>query len=217
MISLVAAVLLFLLTAWIGSSLPRNHTWKEPAETSEDAITILVGHNGIHTEIVMPVATQVIDWRGTFPLGDLREPERDYTHVGVSWGERSFFLETPTWWDLNLVTAGSALVGGDGLLHAAFYVRPAPSHDFRELRITVEEYRKLAAAIEAQLAPEDARTTYPGYASHDVFYSALGTYHLGNTCNQWTSDQLSHAGIATGLWTPLPGGVMKWVPDLEAH
>ncbi|MCB2083351.1 MAG: DUF2459 domain-containing protein, partial [Sphingomonadaceae bacterium] len=52
-----------------------------------------------------------------------------------------------------------------------------------------------------------------GYADYDVFYDAPGTYHLGNTCNQWTSDMLAEAGIKTGWWTPFPGGVMKWVPE----
>ncbi|MEM7664289.1 MAG: TIGR02117 family protein [Pseudomonadota bacterium] len=216
-ISLISAVIAFLLVAWAGSSIPRNASWEEPDTSAAETVTILVGHNGIHTEIIMPIANETIDWRGVFPLGDIATPDRAYSHVGVSWGERSFFLETSTWSDLNLFTAVRALAGGEGLLHAAYYVRPAPSYDFRELRIRRDEYRELAAIISAQLAPENARTTYPGYASHDVFYSALGTYHLGNTCNQWTSDQLARAGIGTGLWTPLPGGVMKWVPDFEGR
>jgi hypothetical protein len=46
-----------------------------------------------------------------------------------------------------------------------------------------------------------------------VFYTARGTYHIGNTCNQWTSDQLAAAGVRIGTWSPFSGGVMKWVPD----
>ena len=95
-----------------------------------------------------------------------------------------------------------------------WYVRPAHSDDFRPLRISHEDYRALAAQVASQLAPEEDRRTYPGYSEHDVFYDARGTYHLGNTCNQWSSDQLALAGIETGLWTPFPGGVMKWVPPL---
>jgi len=203
--------LLFFISAWIGAAIPRNSNWVEP----EDGITILVGSNGIHTEIIMPVATEAVDWRDHFPLSDIANPTRDYTHVGVSWGERSFFLETPSWSDFNPLTALGALTGGDGLIHAAYYVRPTPADDFRELRISVEEYSMLIEQVTRDLVPLGTRTTYGGYSTHDVFYDARGIYHLGNTCNQWTSDRLAAAGIETGFWTPLPGGVMQWVPSPE--
>ena len=203
----IAAVLLFLLSAWIGSSIPRNAKWEEPAT----GIEIMVGDNGIHTEIVMPLVTPVKDWRETFPASDLPEPFRPYTHVAVSWGEREVFLNTPTWGDLELSTAFAAAVGGDGLIHASHYVRPAPGPANRPLKLTEEQYARLVAAIEAQVPPPGDREIYPGYAHYDVFYDAAGTYHLGNTCNQWTSDTLAAAGVKTGSWTPLPGGVMKWV------
>ena len=208
---LLAIGVAFFLSAWIGSSIPRNGDWQEP----DEGITILVGANAIHTEIIMPVATETIDWRQHFLLADIDDPSREYTHIGVSWGERDYFLETPSWTDFNLFTSIAALFGGEGLLHATFYVRPAPADDFRELRISPEEYRELVALILADLPALESRATYDGYSSHDVFYSGRGRYHLGNTCNQWTSDRLAAAGIETGWWTPLPGGVMKWVPRPE--
>lgn len=210
-LSLAGLSLVFLLAAWIGAAIPRNSDWTEP----DNGVTILVGSNGIHTELIMPVTSSIVDWRAHFPLNELGDPSRDYTHVGVSWGERSFFLETPTWAEFNLFTALGALTGGEGLLHAAYYVRPAPAEDFRELRIREEEYRKLADLILKDLSRSDSQPPHPGYSSHDAFYVARGTYHIANTCNQWTSDRLSAAGIKTGLWTPFPGGVMQWVPKPE--
>ncbi len=201
---------LFLLGAWIGSAIPRNGDWTEPA----DGVEILIETNGIHTGIVMPLVTAQKDWRTAFPASDLGEPYRPYTHVSVSWGEREVFLNTPTWGDLSLATAARAATGGEGLLHAAHYVRPAPASDIRPLRISKDEYARLVSVIERQVKPPGERAVYPGYAGYDVFYAAPGTYHLGKTCNQWTSDTLAAAGIRTGWWTPLPGGVMKWVPPL---
>nr|WP_281501167.1 TIGR02117 family protein [Erythrobacter sp. F6033] len=203
--------MLFLLSAWIGSSIPRNSDWAE----TQDGIEIFVGSNGIHTEIVMPIDSEVIDWRGQFALGDVSSPNLSYTHVSVSWGEKAFFLETPTWSDLTPSVALNAMTGGSGVLHVAWYVRPAPSEDFRPLRIGRAEYERLVSQVQAQLVPEETRETYAGYSYYDVFYDAVGTYHIGNTCNQWTSDRLADAGIKTGSWTPLPGGVMKWVPNME--
>ncbi len=207
---LLALITTFAVAAWIGSTIPRNSHWSEP----EQGIEIFVGTNGVHTEIAMPVANEVIDWRGRFALGDIEAPARPYTHVAVSFGEEQFFLETPTWADLDPLTGLGALGGGDVLVHVAWYVRPAPSDDFRPMRVTHAEYEALAARIVAQLAPEPTRQTYPGYGVHDAFYSGTGSYHLGRTCNQWTSDTLAAAGIRTGWWTPFAGGVMKWVPDL---
>lgn len=207
---LLAPPLLFALTAWIGSSIPRNSDWEEPAE----GVEIMIGSNGIHTEIIMPIADEAHDWSATFPVSDIKDPAQPYTHVAISWGEKAFFLETPTWSDLDLGVAAGAMTGGDPIYHVAWYVRPAPADDFRPLTITRSQYGALVASITSQLAPAGDRANYPGYSRHDTFYDATGTYHLGNTCNQWTSDRLAAAGIKTGWWTPLPGGVMKWVPEL---
>jgi len=200
---------LFALAAWIGSSVPRNGGWREP----EQGIEILVGSNGVHTELVVPLVTPEKDWRADFPAADLPVPGRDFTHVAVSWGEREVFLNTPTWWDLSPLTALRVIgVGGEGLLHVSHYVRPAPSEDFRPLTLTPAQYRRLVAGIERAL-PQGERVRYDGYGPEDVFYDAPGHYTATNTCNQWTSDRLAEAGVRTGWWTPFAGGVMKWVPE----
>ena len=206
---IVLAFLLFALAGWIGSSIPRNGDWREPA----DGIEIMVGTNGVHTELVVPLVTAEKDWRGDFPAADLPVPGRGFTHVAVSWGEREVFLNTPTWWDLSPGTVLRIVgVGGEGLLHVAHYVRPAPSDDNRPLRLSRDEYRRLVAAIERTL-PKGERVRHAGYDRQDVFYEAPGHYTARNTCNQWTSDRLAEAGVRTGWWTPFAGGVMKWVPE----
>ena len=205
---LALALGLFMLAAWVGSSMPRNGEWRE----SDSGIEIMVETNGIHTGIVMPLVTPHKDWRRDFPASDLPHPDLPYTHVSVSWGEREVFLNTPTWADLSPLTGLRALVGGDALLHVAHYVRPAPGEDTRVLRLRPEEYRRLVERIERQVRPPGSRKVLRGYAGYDVFYDAPGTYHLGNTCNQWTSDALASAGVRIGRWTPFAGGVMKWMP-----
>ena len=206
-----AVVALFLLVAWIGSSIPRNPDWREP----DRGIEIMVESNGVHTALVLPMVTAERDWGEVFPLTDIAEPDRPYTHVSVSWGERQVFLETPTWWDLKPSTVlRIAGVGGEGLLHVAWYVRPAPGEDIRPLRLTRAEYRRLVAAIDRAL-PRGEWTAHPGYGDYDAFYEAPGSYTVRNTCNQWTSDTLAAAGVKTGWWTPFAGGVMKWVPEAK--
>ena len=210
--ALTTIATLFVLSAWIGSSIPRNPDWEEPAA----GVEIMVETNGVHTAIVMPNVSAQKDWRDDFPAADVLAPNRPYTHVSVSWGEREVFLNTPTWWDISLPTILGAATGGDGLLHVSHYVRPAASPDHRPLRISHAQYAKLVALIEQQILPAANRAHYPGYSDNDVFYDAPGTYHVGNTCNQWVSDTLAGAGIRTGWWTPMAGGVMKWVPAYAA-
>jgi uncharacterized protein (TIGR02117 family) len=206
--TLLLALALFALAGWIGSAIPRNGSWHEPA----DGVEILVESNGVHTALVLPLVTADKDWRAELPAADLVLPNRDYTHVAISWGEREVFLHTPTWWDLRPITVLRIIgVGGDGLLHVAHYVRPAPADDIRPLRLTREQYRRLVAGIEHAL-PHGPRVRHAGYGPQDVFYDAPGHYTARNTCNQWTSDRLAEAGVRTGWWTPFAGGVMKWVP-----
>lgn len=201
----------YALAGWIGSSIARNGDWREPAE----GVEIMVETNGVHTAIVMPLDTPQKDWREEFPPAHTASPDRPYTHVSVSWGERQFYLETPTWADLSPLTVlRIATVGGPGLTHAGHYVRPAPGPTIRPLRLRPSEYAALVRAIEATLAPRGERRRYRGYGSYDVFYEARGRYTPVRTCNQWTSDMLAEAGARTGWWTPFPGGVMKWVPQV---
>ena len=121
-LGLAALVIAFLLAAWFGSAIPRNAGWRPQPQ----GIDIMLETNGVHTAIVMPLVTPQQDWRPLFPATDLAAPDRPYTHLAVSWGEREVFLNTPTWADLSPLTVLRILAtGGDGLLHAAHYVRPA--------------------------------------------------------------------------------------------
>lgn len=202
----------FGLSVGLGGLLKRNAGWEQPDPATEPSVPILIGTNGVHTEIVMPARTGAIDWHGVFPPSDLALPPRGFTHVAVSWGERTFFLETETWADLDPMIGARALSGGDAIFHIAHYVRPAPSEDYRVLHLAPAQYERLVRDIEGQLVSDHRATRIEGYADHDLFYDARGTYHLGNTCNQWTADRLAGAGVSIGWWTPLAGGVMQAIP-----
>lgn len=207
---LALAAGLYCLAAWIGSSIPRNGDWRE----TSGGVAIMLETNGVHTAIVMPLVTPQKDWRADFPAEDIAAPGRPYTHVSVSWGDREFYLNTPTWADISPRTVLRIVAaGGEGLLHVAHYVRPAPDATIRPLEISEADYARLVEQIEARMPAPTVRRLHRGYGDYDVFYDAPGRYTAIMTCNQWTSDVLAGAGIRTGWWTPFAGGVMKWVPD----
>ena len=208
----------FFLAAWIGSSIPRNAGWVE----AETGIPIMVETNGVHTGIVMPIVTPAKDWRETFPSA--AEPMANGslpTHVSVGWGDREVFLTVPTWGDLKASTAARiATRGGPAVMRVAHYYRPAGGPNHRWLILREAEYARLVAEVEKALPPIDDprdRVSHTGFDPLAKVYDSTGRYTLGNTCNQWVGDTLATAGIAMGAWTPLAGGVMKWIPEGEAR
>ncbi|KLE36113.1 hypothetical protein AAW00_04835 [Aurantiacibacter luteus] len=202
----------YLLAGWIGSSLPVNGHWREPAE----GVEIMVETNGMHTGIVVPVANDIKDWRETFPSAARIAPYYGEmpTHLAIGYGEREVFTEVPTWGDLTATTAlRIATVGGDALIRVSPYVRPAPGQNYRPVTISREQYARLVAAIERHLPPaEGLREELHGTFVLDSYYEATGGYSMANTCNTWVGARLAEAGLPMGRWTPLAGGVMKWIP-----
>lgn len=211
---IVALAALFLLAAWVGSSIPRNAGREEP----DNGVTIMVETNGLHTGIIMPVANEVFDWRATFPSA--AEPTRSGelpTHIAVDWGEREVLLNVPAWTELRSATALRILVfGGEAVIRVNHYVRPGPGPHHRPLRLRPHEYRRLVTDIHRSLPPLPPgaeRRDYPSFQAGTRNYISAGRYTVFNTCNTWVGNRLAEAGVRMGRWTPLAGGVMKWIPE----
>ena len=204
--TLVALVLTYCAAGLIGGLLPANRAWRPPAA----GVTIYLETNGIHTGLVLPKVAAGIDWRQRAPAGDLRDPRyAAHDHVVFGWGDRAFFLETPTWADLKAGTVLAAALGSDRtLVHVEHIARPAPGADVRVITLRPSEYQVLARNIEATFARRG--TALPGYGRHDTFYEARGRYNAIRTCNAWTGDALRAAGVRVGAWTPFPITVMRW-------
>jgi uncharacterized protein (TIGR02117 family) len=215
---LVGLPLLYFLAAVIGSAMPANADWKEP----EHGVTIFVRTNGVHTWLILPKATEGIDWR---PLADprhIRDPRYAAgNYVAFGFGNRDFYLNTPTWADLSLPTAFAAMFGrGPGLMHVEHVHAPAPNEYQSALTVSVEEYRKLAAHIRQSFVLDRQGKPVPllgrGYGPADIFYEAHGSYNGARTCNEWTGEALRDAGIKTGIWTPFSQSVMWRLPASRA-
>ena len=198
-------MLAYVVAAAIGGLIPRNPAWRAPAQ----GVTIWVEDNGIHTGVVLPVRAAGVDWRAAFPAGDLRDPRyAALDHVAIGWGERGFYLGTPTWRDVRPGTILHAAIGSDDtLLHVERIARPTVGPQVRAVTLRVAEYRRLAAIVRAARRPGAA---IAGYGAHDAFYPARGHYDALRTCNDWTGDTLAAAGVRVGAWTPFPSTVMRW-------
>ncbi|MDF0541497.1 TIGR02117 family protein [Sphingobium sp. H39-3-25] len=202
----------FALALWAvavveGSLSPANRDWHAPAQ---GGVTIHVYSNGVHTGIVFPIAGPLHDWRGRFPASDLRNPVRSGQWIIIGWGQRDFYLNTPTWADVSIPTVMRAAMGSnDTLIHVDHLSRLWRGDDLRPVTLSPDQYRSLANAIEADFAPGAA---IAGYGDDDAFYPARGRYSAAQTCNEWTGAKLRAIGARIGIWTPSAWSVMRWFP-----
>lgn len=207
---IVALPLVYFVAALALGFVPANVAWREPAQ----GITVFVRSNGVHTWIVMPAVNEYMDWRGYAPSAHLRDPRYGRSdHVAIGYGNREFYLNTPTWGDLTLHNALSAASGrGTSLLHVEHVHRPRAEAWQRPIRLAPGQYRRLADFIAARFRRDARRRTIPllgrGYRDGDMFYEANGGYSLVLTCNEWTGRALRAAGVRMGLWTPFEQSIM---------
>jgi len=180
-----------------------------PAAPEGDGYEIFLQSNGIHVEFVLP-ANAV---NGPLAAAAARLPGGLAPYVAFGWGERDFFLNTPSWADFDLgVGAGALLWQTDVLMR----VRPqdaAPSGpDARRLVLSRAQFERLAAFIAEGIyfPPDGVPVTVPSdlYDPGGVFLEGRGTYTLFYTCNEWVNDGLKQAGVRTAAWSPFPFGIL---------
>ncbi len=198
----LAPPLIYLPLALVLSAIPVNRDVPPP----ENGIEIFLRSNGVHVEIVVPAKSAAIDWSADFPASDMRALAQPLAWISFGWGDRDFFLTTPTWRDLRAATAFSALAGlGSGALHVEYLDDPR-RYRSRAIRIDEMQLRGLIDYLRAT-ARRDAsgrpiRIDAPGYFDADAFYEAVPVYTFWFTCNEWVRRGLAQAGIRTVFWAP---------------
>jgi uncharacterized protein (TIGR02117 family) len=204
--AILAVPVLYLVAALVGSVVPVNRGWTEPAEGT----TIYIADNGIHTDIIMPVEAQGLDWSRLVPTSDFAAVQPGTSWIAFGSGEEHVYLDTPRWRDIRPSTVWSALAGGRRVIHAE-YVQ-SPYYAVRQVRLRPEEYRRLWAAIRADFVLDGrgrpVRIDHPGYGAADTFYRATGKANAIRTCNAVVADWLRLAGVKTSLWPPFDKGLV---------
>jgi uncharacterized protein (TIGR02117 family) len=204
--ALLALPALYLLAALAGSLVPVNRSWTEPA----DGTTIYIADNGIHADLILPAKAQGLDWAPLFPKSDFAAPDPNAQWIAFGAGERHVYLDTPTWGDITLSTIWHALAGGERVMHVEWV--SDPRYSAREIRLRPEEYRRLWAAIRAEMVLDSnrrpIRIDHPGYGPSDAFFQARGKASAVATCNTWAAHRLRLAGVETSLWPPFVEGLV---------
>ncbi|ASE60198.1 TIGR02117 family protein [Chryseobacterium indologenes] len=178
-------------------------------------IPIYIYTNGVHTDIVMPVRNDMQDWSLKIPFANVKSKKTDYNYIGIGWGDKGFYLDTPTWADLKFSTAVKAAFWlSDSAMHCTYYYTMKEADDCKMIMISRSQYKSLVQFVEDKfdrdqngnfmLIPTDAV-----YSDNDAFYDAKGTYSFLYTCNTWTNDALKAAGQKAALWTPTDFGIFQ--------
>jgi uncharacterized protein (TIGR02117 family) len=199
----------FMLCAAVGGIVPANRNWVQPSK----GITVFVETNGVHVSLIVPMRAAGQDLSDLIRPEHLSDPALYGTHFMIGWGHKAVYRNARTWGDVRSGDLASAVYGSDETtMHVYHLFAPRAGASRKMFRVRPGEYRAIVRQIrESFMTGLDGNATpYPAYGPDNIFYDADGRYSAFNTCNNWTGRVLRNAGIRVGLWTPLPGGVMRW-------
>jgi len=208
LLGIVVFLLLYLGTAFL---LSRITVDEEPNTPNEVAVYIIT--NGVHTDIVMPVRSQRIDWSEEIKYSHTISADSTYQYIAMGWGDKGFYLETPTWADLKVSTALKAASGfNTTAMHTTYYRQMVEGEDCRKIVISKEQYDRLVTFISASFQKDGEGHFIPiitdaNYGKSDAFYEAKGRYSMLTTCNSWANSSLKASGQRACLWTAFDTGI----------
>ena len=207
-LAIVSFVVLYVFFAFIFSIIAI------PAETkTKNNVSIYILSNGVHTDIVTPVNSKQMDWRKKVRFENTISKDTLMQYVAFGWGDKEFYLETPTWADLKFKTAFKAAFGLSATaMHVTFHKKMEENADCIKIELNTEQYLHLVKYIDKSFT-KDTKGNYENiitnanYGLNDAFYEAQGSYNLFFTCNTWTNKALKVCGQKACLWTPVDKGI----------
>jgi uncharacterized protein (TIGR02117 family) len=203
LLGFVAFIALYFLAAFI---LPWISVPAEPGAVND--VTIFIQTNGVHAEIAVPVKNEQIDWSREVLYENTAGRDTSAGLISFGWGDKGFYLQTPTWAQLKFNVAFKAVSGlSTSAIHATFYTQLQQNASCKKILISKQQYARLVAFISRSFKTgTDGHLMYiktnANYGSSDAFYDANRRYNLFYTCNTWVNDALKSCGQKACLWTP---------------
>ncbi len=175
-------------------------------------VEIYIHTNGVHTDIIVPVRNEQIDWSRQIKFTDVKAQDSTFEYISFGWGDKGFYLNTPTWADLTFRTAFKAMFGlSSSAMHTEFYKQIKEGENCRKLYISRQQYAELIRYIsESFQSDEEGKFIHikeASYNARDAFYEAKGSYSFFYTCNTWANGALKTARQKASLWTLFDSGI----------
>ncbi len=179
----------------------------------EGEVEIFILSNGVHTDFCLPTVSGNFDWKTIVPISDY-PANKEFNYIRLGWGNKGFFLDTPTWDDLTFETAfNAAFSPSPTTMHVCYLERkPKLSDRIANVYITQDEYLKLVEYIKNSFKLTNGHVDLipnRGYWYNDNFYEANASYHLFKTGNSWTNEGLKLIGVKTGIYALSADGIMR--------
>lgn len=202
----------FLMTFWSVAMIlsaigTQSETVPQPGETR-----VYITSNGVHTDVVVPLKNERINWVSELHLPDSLLQDSVRTHAAIGWGDKGFFLETKNWGDLKASVAFKAAFHlGNSAMHVVQVQEPNPKDPMViQLDLTHEQYNRLVEFVVQSFEKENnayQQITGHPYGKFNYFFEARRSYGLTYTCNSWTNSALKSCGQRACVWTPLRDGI----------
>ena len=208
LIGIVLLVVVYFFIAFILALIPVNSDFKQ----QENGTAIYVCSNGVHTDIVVPSQSGSINWNHFLKL------DNSYKYVAFGWGEKDFYMNTPTWADLKFWTAfKAAFLFNHGVLQIyGFSAKLKETKNTIKINLTKEQMNQLNDYIYDSFIFDDLKVpkqVMPTKISDPdiLYYEATRKYSIFFTCNNWTSKGLKRAGVKNSVWAPFDRSVLFYL------
>lgn len=207
---IVAFVGVYLLSAYCCQYITTNDNYNNPTIGTE----VFLISNGVHTDICLPINENNNIWKDLFNPNQFNGLAKNPKYISFGWGDKGFYLDTPTWADLTVKTAiKAALFPSSTAIHVTYKIKkPQLSESIKSFRINESALNKLEEYIVSYIKIKEKQSIlidccrYPGV--FDNFYEAKGNYHVFKTCNVWTNNAIKKAGVKTAIWTPFSSAII---------
>ena len=207
-LGVVVFLVVYAIAIFFTSIISVNNT----EEIEDKNIPVYILSNGVHTDIVVPLKNKIKDWSKEITYLDTKAKDSTKNLLAFGWGDKGFYLDTPTWADLKFSTAAKAVTGlSSSAMHVTFYNNLKENEYCRKILISESQYKKMIQYIEdsfqLNITNNIQRIGTHSYGENDIFYEAKGSYSLFYTCNSWANQALKAAQQKAALWTVLDKGI----------
>lgn len=224
-ISLVLMGVMFVLFYSFSATLLKWIPSNRYARPQDSGVEIWVISNGPHSDLVLPIRSAEIDWTEFIDVNTFKPSRVNY--IAFGWGDRGFYLDTPTWAELKPKTAFKALFKlSSTTMQVVLYDEVPKHHKFvKALKITPTQYQNVIRYIKDSFRytekGELLHINFAGLPAYEAlnynFYEAEGKYHFLKTCNCWVNNALKEAEVGTATWAPFSKAIFhqldKFYPE----
>ncbi|GAX41166.1 hypothetical protein NIES4075_21350 [Tolypothrix sp. NIES-4075] len=176
-------------------------------------IKICISNTGIHSNIIVPTENNVFDWHKYLSVDEIGiDNAKNYNYLSFGWGDRDFYMSTPSLINLKLSTTFKALfLPTPSVIYVKGYQIIPNYLEVKCIKINQNDYLPLINFIESsfQLDANGRQIRLGnGHTDNAGFYAAKGSYSILRNCNSWTAEGLRKANVNTPLWSGLSSAIM---------